>query len=104
VPRARLGIERLPVGHDAARFAAQGPQGPIAPDVLLCVLGVAFNKDGSEFVVGPDAASAAAEGAVAARGLLWRRRKSEANCSEWQEPWRFGVGGSFCMDEQGWLQ
>lgn len=81
VPCAGLAVERLPVGDDAARFAAHISQRPITPDVLFRVLGVALDRDRAELVVGPDPCRTTAEGAVATRGLLRRSRKREANRS-----------------------
>src|SRR3546814_11717498 len=40
-----------------------------------------LDRHRSELVIGPDASGATAERAVAARRLVWRNGKSEANCS-----------------------
>lgn len=80
MPSARLGFQRLPVGHDAARLAAHVPQRPITPDVVFRVLGMTLDRHCSELVVGPDASRATAERAVATRGRVWRNWKREADC------------------------
>jgi len=50
---AGFGFKGLPMGDDAANFAAHVPQGSIAPDVAFCILGMALDRDRAKFVVGP---------------------------------------------------
>jgi hypothetical protein len=71
---ARLGFERLPMCDDAANLAAHVPQGSIAPDVALRVLGMALDRHRPELVVGPYSSRAPAQRAVATRGLDGRSR------------------------------
>jgi len=79
VPGAGLGVQRLPVGQVAAGPAAQVPQRPIPPDVRFRVLGVTLNRNCSALVVGPDAGHAPAERAIATRGRVGCKWKSQAN-------------------------
>jgi hypothetical protein len=74
-PRSR--VERLPVRDNAAGLAADIPEGPIAPDVLLGVFRVARDGDCSKRVVAKDRARAAAQRTVAARRLLRRARQRQ---------------------------
>ena len=53
VASAGIGFERLPVGDDAADFAAHVPQSSIAPDVALRVFWMAFDTHCPKLVVGP---------------------------------------------------
>jgi len=80
MPGAGLGLQRLPMGNDAARLAAHVPQRPVTPDVAFRVLRMTLDGHRSELVVGPNASGATAERAVAARSLVWRNWKSQANC------------------------
>ena len=45
VASARLGRKRFPVGSDAARLAADVPQGSVAPDIAFRMLGMALDRD-----------------------------------------------------------
>ena len=76
-----LGLERLPMGADAASLAAYGPQGSIAPDVALRVLGMALDRHGPQRVIGPGSSRAPAQRTVAARGLVGRGGKRELHRS-----------------------
>jgi hypothetical protein len=52
------GFNRLPMGDDTAGFAPNIPQGSIAPDVALRILGMTLDRDRAEFVVGPNSSCA----------------------------------------------
>src|SRR4051812_44136890 len=77
--RPRLRIEWLPVSDDAAGLAAYVSERPIAPYAVLGVLRVTVDGDRSTLVVAKDSARAATQRTVAARPLLWRARKRQAN-------------------------
>jgi hypothetical protein len=105
VPRPRLRIDWLPVGEDAAGLAAYVPERAIAPDVRLGILRVSLDRDRSEFVVANDGTRAATQRTVAARRLLRRAGKGEANCAavtgalKRKRRWwlRHGVGGRWWL-------
>ena len=69
---AGLGFKRLPMGDDAANFAAHVPQGSIAPDVAFRVLRMALDRHCPKLIVGPYSSRAPAQRAVATRGLVGR--------------------------------
>lgn len=81
VPSAGFGIQWFPVSDNAARFATHVPQRPVTPDIVLRVRGMTLNRHCAQLVVGPNAPGPTAERAIAARSLIWRKWKSEANCS-----------------------
>src|SRR3546814_21186278 len=80
-------------------LAAHVPQRPITPDVVFRVPGMTLNRHSSELVVGPNASRTTAERAIAARSLVWRSWKSEANRSAMAGPgkrwcWLFVTHGA----------
>src|SRR3546814_10586633 len=80
-PRSTRTVTLFPYTTLFRFFAAHVPQRPVAPDVAFRVFGMTLDRHRSELVIGPDASGATAERAVAARRLVWRNGKSEANCS-----------------------
>ena len=68
-------LQWFPVGDASAGGTANCSQCLVTLDVLLRVLWVSGDPHCAEFIVGPDCAKAPADGAVAARGLLWRGRQ-----------------------------
>lgn len=78
---AGLGLDGLPMGGNAAGLAPEIPEAAIAPDVALRVLRMAMDGDATEFVIGPDASRAPAQGAVATRSGFGRGRKAKPDRS-----------------------
>lgn len=60
MPSAGLGLDRLPMGDDAAGLAPKILQGAITPHVALGVPGMALDGNGAKRVVGPDGSGAPA--------------------------------------------
>ncbi len=76
----------------AAGCAAHRAECPVALDVLLRVLRMACDADGAELVVGPKRTQAAADGAVAGGGRLWRRRQLYGHSTAMAGSSEHGVG------------
>ena len=70
-------IERLPVRCAATGPATYGPERAITLDVLLRVLRVTFDLNGTNLVVGPHCSESAADGAIAACTFLGYRWQAQ---------------------------